>query len=90
MSNLQIKGIDDKFYQELKQLAADENRSVSQQVLFMLRSSLSQRRRTNRMETAAQVLLSLSGSWEDPRDAEDIIKEIKTARRSSAKFSQGL
>ena len=32
MSNLQIKGIDEGLYPELKQLAADENRSVRRRI----------------------------------------------------------
>ena len=89
MSNLQIKGIDESLYEELKKLAADENRSVSQQVLFLIRSSLAQRHRTRQGQTAAQVLLSLAGSWEDSRPAESILGEIKGARRSSRKLSEG-
>ena len=34
MANLQIKGMDDDLYAQLKALAASENRSVSQQVLL--------------------------------------------------------
>ena len=33
MANLQIKGMDDALYASLKDLAASENRSISQQVL---------------------------------------------------------
>ena len=90
MANLQIKGIDERLYQQLKQLAADENRSVSQQVLFLVRNHLARKRRTNESETAAQTMLTLSGSWEDPRTAEQIIRDVKCARRSSRKFSKGL
>ncbi len=90
MSNLQIKGVDEGLYQELKRLAADENRSVSQQVLFLIRRSLAQRRRAEQHDTAAQALLSLAGSWEDSRPAELILDDIKRARRSSRKLSEGL
>ena len=90
MSNLQLKGIDDQLYKELKDLASNENRSLSQQVLFLIRSHLSQKRRSFRTDTAAQTLLSLAGSWEDSRPADQIIGEIKNARRSSIKFSEGL
>jgi hypothetical protein len=90
MSNLQIKGIDEGLYQELKQLAADESRSVSQQVLFLIRRSLAERRRARKGNTPAQVLLTLAGSWEDDRSSEVIIEEIKKARRTSTRFSQGL
>jgi hypothetical protein len=89
MSNLQIKGIDEKLYEQLKQLAADENRSVSQQVLFLIRNHLAQKRRRLESETAAQTLLELKGSWEDSRSAEQIVEDIKSARRSSRKFSEG-
>jgi hypothetical protein len=43
MANLQIKGIDDRLYEELKTLAAMENRSVSQQVLYLIRSMISRK-----------------------------------------------
>jgi hypothetical protein len=90
MSNLQIKGIDERLYKELKQLAADENRSVSQQMLFLIRSCLAQRRQTRRATNAARTLLSLAGSWEDSRPAEEIIADIKKMRRSSTRLSDGL
>jgi hypothetical protein len=90
MSNLQIKDIDEALYRELKQVAADENRSVSQQVLFFLRNSLAQRRRRSQGETAAQTLLSLAGSWEDSRPEDELVREIKQARRSSSRLSRGL
>lgn len=90
MSNLQIKGVDESLYQELKQLAADENRSVSQQVLYLIRRSLAQRSRGKQNESGAEVLLSLAGSWEDTRQADQIVEDIKRARRSSKKLSEGL
>lgn len=90
MSNLQIKGIDERLYQQLKQLAADENRSVSQQVLFLIRNHLARKRRPHESETAAQTLIALAGSWEDSRTDEQIIREIKRAHRSSRKLIKGL
>ncbi|MCF8053564.1 MAG: hypothetical protein K9L59_20200 [Desulfobacterales bacterium] len=90
MSNLQIKGIDDQLYQELKRLATDENRSVSQEVLFLIRNHLAQSRRSSKAVTAGQTLLALAGSWEDQRPAEEIVQDIRRRRRSSRKFSEGL
>jgi len=90
MSNLQLKGIDDQLYQELKDLASNENRSLSQQVLFLIRSHLAEKHRSLQSHTAAQTLLLLAGSWEDSRPAEKIIREIKSGRRSSIKFSEDL
>ena len=90
MANLQIKGVDDRLYQKLKDMAADENRSVSQHVLFLIRSHLAGAGRLKGNETQAEVLLELSGSWQDGRSAERIIEDLKGARRSSRKLSEGL
>jgi plasmid stability protein len=90
MSNLQIKGIDDRLYQELKKRAADENRSISQQVLYLIRNHLATRRHPDRVETAAQTLISLAGSWEDARTGEEIVQDLRRSRRSSMKFGMGL
>lgn len=90
MANLQIKGMDDRLYEELKKLAADENRSVSQQLLFLIRDRLARARRPREAGGAAQTLLSLAGSWDDPRPAEEIVADLKGARRSSRKLVDGL
>jgi hypothetical protein len=89
MANLQIKGIDDDLYAELKTLAASENRSVSQQVLFLLKDYLAKRHRLWNTKTPAQVLLELYGSWEDERSAEQIISELKKTRKNSRKLAKG-
>lgn len=89
MANLQIKGINDELYGELKEMAAEENRSVSQQTLYLLRDYLAKRRRVRRMKTAAEVLLEFFSSWKDDRETEVIIAEIKRARRNSTKMERG-
>jgi hypothetical protein len=81
MANLQVKGVEDGLYQEIKKMAAEENRSVSQQVLFLLKDYMAKRHRLSSTETPAKTLLELAGSWEDERDAEAIIREIREARR---------
>jgi hypothetical protein len=35
------------------------------------------------------VLLELSGTWEDERSAEEIVQDIKKARKKSKKLSGG-
>jgi hypothetical protein len=85
MANLQIKGMDDKLYDTIKRLAASENRSVSQEVLFLVKEHVAKRKQTIAIRTPAQVLLDLSGSWIDDRSADAIIGEIKEARRNSRK-----
>ena len=89
MANLQIKGIDDGLYAQIKILAASENRSVSQQVLFLIKEHLSKRKHLGSIKTPAGILLELSGSWVDERKPEDIVKEIKRARRNSKKLQKG-
>ena len=37
MANLQIKGIEGSIYKEIKDMAAAEHRSVSQQILFIVK-----------------------------------------------------
>ena len=89
MANLQIKGIEDNLYAEIKKLAADEDRSVSRQVLFLVKEYLTKRHHLRTLKTPAQVLLELSGSWEDDRDAHEIISKIKNARKNSKKLREG-
>lgn len=89
MANLQIKGIKDELYAQIKNLAASQNRSVSQQVLFLIKNHLSKKKHIDSTKTPARVLLDLSGSWEDSRKPEDIVKEIKSARKNSKKLKQG-
>lgn len=89
MANLQIKNIDEDLYQEIKRAASAENRSVSQQVLTLIRDYLAKRNQVSKLKTPAQVLLELSGTWEDERSAEEIVRDIKKARRNSKKLSGG-
>ena len=89
MANLQIKGMDDDLYAQLKSLAANENRSISQQILFLLKRYLARKHQLQGARSPAQVLLELSGSWEDDRPAEQIVKELKAGRKSSQKLRKG-
>ncbi|NOY68510.1 MAG: hypothetical protein GXP53_03330 [Deltaproteobacteria bacterium] len=89
MANLQIKGIQDEFYAQIKALADSENRSISQQVLYLIRGYLAREKSIKKIKTPAQVLLDLTGSWADNRDAEKIINDIKKNRINSNKLSEG-
>jgi hypothetical protein len=89
MANLQIKGIQDALYAEIKNIASAENRSVSQQILFLVKEYLARRKHFQALKTPAQVLLELSGSWEDEKSIEQIINEIKVARKNSGKLAEG-
>ena len=89
MANLQIKNINDDFYKQIKQLADAENRSVSQQVLYLLKEYLAKRKSIPKIKTPAQILLDLSGSWDEDADADQIIEKIKKKRVNSKKLSKG-
>jgi hypothetical protein len=89
MANLQIKNIDDAFYGQIKALAESENRSISQQVLFLLKGRLAGGKLMGKAKTPAQVLLDLGGFWQDERDSEEIINDIKGNRLNATKLSSG-
>ncbi len=89
MANLQIKGIDEKFYSKFKEVAASENRTISQQVLHILKSYMANKKQFQQLKTPGQVLLDLSGSWDDSRNSEEIISHIKKARKNSNKLKRG-
>jgi len=89
MVDLQIKRMDDDIYAHLKALAAAEHRSVSQQVLFLVRAYLARTIHLNPKKTPAEVLLDLAGSWEDPEGPEEIIETLKSGRKSSRKLIEG-
>lgn len=90
MANLQVKGIDDSLYDQLKRQAAAENRSVSQEIIYLVKSHLSAQKTIRSAPTPAEVLLQLAGSWEDPRSAEEIVSEIRNSRQNSKRLAGGL
>ncbi len=81
MANLQVKGIDDRLYEALAARAAGENRSISQQVVTIIRDFLARPRRPARHST--EEFLSLCGTWSDDRPAKVIAAELRRARRSA-------
>jgi len=89
MANLQIKGIDDGLYSQIKLMASLENRSISQQILFLVKTYMAKKRIVSDTKSPAQVLLDLSGSWDDPRSADQIVSDIKRARKGSKRFESG-
>lgn len=89
MANLQIKGIDAQLYADLKRIAASENRSVSQQVLFLVKAYLARKDHLKGIITPAEVLLGLFGSWQDDRGPREIVQELRSARKSSKKLEKG-
>lgn len=84
MAILQVRDIDDRLYSTLKNLAKSENRSLSQEVISILEKYLSNPAVFEKNPT--RDFLSLSGSWEDDRSADEIISDIKKSTRTSKRF----
>ncbi|MCL5734421.1 MAG: hypothetical protein M1274_02350 [Actinobacteria bacterium] len=82
MAILQIKGIDDELYARLKRVAAEDSRSVSQEVLHLTKEYMTRREAQNVDVKSARALLDLAGSWEDDRDAATIAHDIRAGRRN--------
>ncbi len=89
MANLQVKGMDDTFYEALKAMARRKGRSLSQQVTIMLKDYMAREEGLEGVKRPAELLLDLAGSWEDERPAREIVEEIRRARRSSEKLKEG-
>jgi len=79
MATLQVKGLDDELYRALGARAAMDNRSVSQEVVVMIKEFLA--RTKPGVEEATRSLLDLAGSWEDERPPAVIAQDLRRARR---------
>jgi len=77
--------MDDQLYKALKMRAKEDNRSLSQQVIMILKQYLSAPKRNHKQP--AEKFLELAGSWKDSRNAEGIIKDIMSDR-SSKRFNR--
>jgi len=80
MANLQVKSIDDHLYESLGRRAAMENRSISQEVVSILKAYLSTPSRYNNTNTQ---FLELCGTWQDSKSAESIVEDIAISRNQS-------
>jgi hypothetical protein len=89
MANLQIKGLNDDFYAQIKELAGAENRSVSQQIIYMTKDYLAKKQQIQAIRTSAQILLDFAGAWEDDRTADEIIVDLKQSRTNTTRQREG-
>ena len=85
MANLQVRDIDDRLYQSLRERASQDKRSISQEVVLILEKYLSDPNRFDANPT--DEFLSLSGAWEDDRDADTIVQELRGSRSSARRFA---
>jgi plasmid stability protein len=84
MATLQVKGMADDLYEALKGRAKRDNRSITQEVVTMIRESLA--RSPGASGRTSPDLLALAGSWEDARPAAAIARSIRRSRRSRRRF----
>jgi plasmid stability protein len=84
MAILQVRDIDDRLYSSIKELAKSENRSLSQEVISILEKYLSNPVVFKNNPT--REFLSLSGSWDDDRTADEIVGDIKRNKKNSKRF----
>lgn len=86
MATLQVRSIDDKLYEALGRKAALENRSISKEVISIIKAYLAA---PTSAHQHTEDFLTLCGTWEDDRSPDEIIREIKKDRHSR-KRAEGL
>ena len=86
MAILQVRDIDDRIYDQLKKNAGKNRRSISQEVIHIIETYLSEPQKDRKNST--QEFLNLSGSWGDDRKPEEIILEMKSNRTSNRRFGK--
>lgn len=84
MAMLQVRDIDDSLYDRLKFAAKRDNRSISQQVVTILQYYFTSI--PVKTKNATEEFLKLAGSWEDVRNTEEIIDDIRNNRVNSTGF----
>ena len=84
MATLQVRDIDDRVYDELKQRAKRKHRSLSQEVVLIIEDYLA--KPISGSKTQTEMILELSGSWAGPESAEQLIQSIRKSRVESKRF----
>ena len=84
MANLQVKDIDDNLYETLRRLASNDRRSISQEVVYILKKYLSLPNSFKNNPT--DEFLKLAGSWVDEQTPDGIIEDIYSNRKNSTRF----
>ena len=82
MAILQVRDIDDNLYENLKNLAKKEHRSISQEVIHIIEYYIS--RPSLDKASSTEEFLNLSFSGKDTADV--MINQIKSGRKKSDRF----
>lgn len=86
MAILQVRDIDDRIYENLKRISQQNKRSISQEVIHIIETYLSNPQTIKKNST--EEFLKLAGSWEDNKSAKEIIAEIRNGRSANKRFSE--
>jgi len=86
MAVLQVRNMADDLYGALGRRAALDNRSISQEVIEIIKRYLAAPRNT---PAADEEALRMAGSWADSRTADEIAATIRK-ERSTKRFQEGL
>ncbi|MDR2144589.1 MAG: antitoxin [Treponema sp.] len=84
MAILQVRDIDNRLYDSLKQKAKIDNRSISQEVIAILEAHLSNPDIYNINSTREFLKLS----WDDDKNADEIINDIAKDRKNKKSFGK--
>ena len=79
MAHLQMSAIDDDLYKALGKRAALANRSISQELIHIIKQYLAQP--GSQHSNSTEQLLQLAGTWQDDREAAEIADDIRGSRR---------
>ncbi len=79
MATLQVRSMDEGLYKALGRRAEMDHRSISSEVVAILKNYLASPTRIS-SGAATDAFLELAGSWTDDRDADAVIAEIRKAR----------
>jgi plasmid stability protein len=82
MPTVKLTNLDEQTYAALVLRAAQHARTVSEEVVSLLRDFLGEARPVKTPQEATEAILKLAGSWEDTRTAEEIIADIRASRCS--------
>ena len=88
MATLQVRSLDDQLYEALGKRAMMQGRSISQEVVMILKDYLSQP--NNEHQNATEQFLDLCGTWEDERSSAEITAELRNSRVESSRFKDDM
>lgn len=85
MATLQVRSVEDQLYEALGKRAVQDNRSISQEVVAILKEYFS---RPSPPGKANDKFLELCGTWQDDRTPVELTEVIRKSRKSTRRFKE--